>query len=67
MDDELEDPIWVDVMYRYFHDEDTYRGFQERTSSDTAQETIKRPTGPRPMLIDPEGSFHLRALRMKYG
>ena len=68
MDEELDDPIWVDIAYRYFHDSDTYRGCETRTCNDTTAETIKRPAGPRPMLVDtrPYESLHLRQLRRKH-
>lgn len=68
LDEELEDPIWADIAYRYFHDADTYRGCETRSYIDTPVETLKRPTGPRPTLVDNRSyeSLHLRQLRRKH-
>jgi hypothetical protein len=68
LDDELEDPVWADIAYRYFHDSDTYKGCESRSCNDTILDTEKRPTGPRPTLVDtrPYESLHLRKLRKKY-
>jgi hypothetical protein len=68
MDEELDDPVWVDFVYRYFHDSDTYRVCETRNCNDTTSEP-PRIKGPRPMLVDerPYVSLHLRQLQKKYG
>lgn len=67
LDDQLDDPVWIDLVYRYFHDSDTYRVCETRMPNDTVPEP-PRFKGRRPMLIDerPYTSLHLRQLQKKY-
>jgi hypothetical protein len=68
LDDELDDPIWVDLVFRYFHDQKRYLAHESRTFREVPVDP-PRPVGPRPMLIEPEKPYetlHLRELRRKY-
>lgn len=67
LDEELDDPAWADFVYRYFHDSDTYRVCETRTSNDTPQEP-KRTYGPAPTIVEskPYVKLHLRMLQKKY-
>lgn len=69
-DDELDDPEYVDMIYRYFHDSETYRICETSHSKDVAKETLKRARGSAPTQ-PPEpykkGRSHLLELQKKYG
>lgn len=68
LDEMLDDPLFVDIVYRYFHETDNYKPTGSRDSSQVEAETIERPKGPRPMLVDGPvvDSLHLRQLKAKY-
>lgn len=69
LDDELDDPVWVDLVFRYFHDRNSYQACERRPFYDKKQEPV-RPTGRRPMLVEPNKGYvalHLRQLQRKYG
>jgi hypothetical protein len=68
MDEELDDPVFADFVYRYFHEQDAYKVCEHRTSLNTPPDAY-RPKGRLPMIVDnkPYVSLHLRQLQRKYG
>lgn len=65
-DEPLDDLPFIEHLYRYLQG----AGYSLKASSQPMPpDTIKRPTGPRPTLVDtrPYERLHLRMLRKKYG